>query len=141
MAARTGAHFDRRHSLIASTSVQLPGRFTLGAIWTVRSALPFSAIVATTDADGIRSYVPGTSRNQGNRNLSLSAVNTYRATLGLAALTSSNIDTSRFDSSDHGSLRLGWLLDGRHPWSQHRARPLDAPLNGAGGFPPGARDS
>ena len=94
------ANADRRHNLIASTSVNLPWRFTLGAIWTVRSSLPFSAIEATTDADGIHPYVPGTSRNQGNRNLSLAAVNAYRATLGLAALTASDIDSSRFNSVD-----------------------------------------
>lgn len=94
------ANADRRHNLIASTSVQLPWRFTLGAIWTVRSSLPFSAIVATTDPDGIRAYVPGTARNQGNRNLSLDAVNAYRATLGLSPLASSNIDSSRYNSVD-----------------------------------------
>ena len=94
------ANADRRHNLVASSSVQLPWRFMLGAIWTVRSSLPFSAIIATTDADGIRAYVPGTSRNQGNRNLSLAAVNAYRAGLGLAALASSNLDSSRFDSFD-----------------------------------------
>jgi len=94
------ANADRRHSLIASTSVNLPWRFTLGAIWTIRSSLPFSAIVATTDADAIRAYVPGTSRNQGNRNLNLNAVNAYRATLGLSPLTSSNIDSSGYNSVD-----------------------------------------
>jgi hypothetical protein len=72
----------------------------LGAIWTVRSSLPFSSFVSTTDADGVRAYLPGTSRNQGNRNLSLDAVNTYRATLGLSPLTSSNIDSSRYNGVD-----------------------------------------
>jgi hypothetical protein len=94
------ANADRRHNLIASTSVQLPWRFTLGAIWTVRSSLPFSSFVSTTDADGVRAYLPGTSRNQGNRNLSLDAVNAYRATLGLSPLTSSNIDSSRYNGVD-----------------------------------------
>jgi Carboxypeptidase regulatory-like domain len=94
------ANADRRHTLIASTSVQLPGRFSLGAIWTVRSALPFSAYIATTDADGVRAYVPGTSRNQGNRDLSLAAVNAYRATLGLGPIASSNIDSSRYNGVD-----------------------------------------
>ena len=94
------ANADRRHNLIASTSVQLPWRFTLGAFWTLRSSLPFSAIEAVTDADGIHPYVPGTSRNQGNRDLSLAAVNAYRATLGLAPLTASNIDSSRYNGVD-----------------------------------------
>jgi hypothetical protein len=94
------ASADRRHALIASTSVQLPWRFTLGAIWTVRSSLPFSAFIATTDADGVRAYVPGTSRDQGNRNLNLAAVNAYRATLGLAPITSANIDSSKYNGMD-----------------------------------------
>jgi hypothetical protein len=94
------ANADRRHNLIASTSVELPWRFTLGAMWTVRSSLPFNNVEAATDADGIHPYVPGTSRNQGDRNLSLDAVNAYRATLGLAALTSSNFDSSRLNSFD-----------------------------------------
>jgi hypothetical protein len=72
----------------------------LGALWTVRSSLPFSAFSSTTDADGIRQYVPGTSRNEGNRDLSLGLVNAYRGTLGLAALPSTNIDSSRLNSFD-----------------------------------------
>jgi len=94
------ANADRRHNLVASGMVFLPAKFTLGALWTVRSALPFSALSNVTDADGIRQYVPGTSRNQGNRDLSLDLVNAYRATLSLAALPSSNIDSSRLNDFD-----------------------------------------
>jgi len=94
------ANADRRHNLVASGMVFLPAKFTLGALWTVRSALPFSALSNVTDADGIRQYVPGTSRNQGNRDLSLDLVNAYRATLSLAALPSTNIDSSRLNSFD-----------------------------------------
>ncbi|HTS31971.1 MAG TPA: carboxypeptidase regulatory-like domain-containing protein [Bryobacteraceae bacterium] len=94
------ASADRRHGLVASGSVMLPARFVLGAIWTVRSSLPFSAFITATDADGIRAYVPGTSRDQGNRGLSLTAVNAYRATQGLAPLTSSNIDSSKYNGVD-----------------------------------------
>jgi hypothetical protein len=94
------ASADRRHNLVVSGMVFLPAKFTLGALWTVRSALPFSAFSNTLDADSIRQYVPNTSRNQGNRDLSLDTVNAYRATLGLAALPSSNIDSSRLNSFD-----------------------------------------
>ena len=92
------ANADRRHNLVASGIVQLPAGFTFGAVWTVRSELPFSAFSNTTDADGIRQYVPGTTRNQGNRNLNMDIVNTYRATLGLAPITS--IDSSRYNGLD-----------------------------------------
>jgi len=94
---------DRRHNLVVSSMIFLPAKFTLGVLWTVRSALPFSALSNTLDVDGLRQYVPGTSRNQGNRDLSLDTVNAYRTTLGLAALASSNIDSSRLNSLD---LRL-----------------------------------
>jgi hypothetical protein len=90
---------DRRHNLVASGSVFLPARITLGMIWTVRSSLPFNAYQTTTDADGITPYVPGTSRNQGNRNLDLGAVNAYRASRGLAPV-SSDINSSRLNSFD-----------------------------------------
>ena len=91
---------DRRHGLVASGSVLLPAKITIGAIWQLRSALPFSALTSTTDIDGNRQYVPGTSRNQGQRNLNLATVNAYRAGLGLPALTSANIDSSKFNSFD-----------------------------------------
>ena len=94
------ANADRRHNLVTSGIVFLPAKFTLGALWTVRSSLPFSAFSSTTDADGIRQYVPGTSRNEGNRDLSLDLVNAYRGTLGLAALPSTNIGSSRLNSFD-----------------------------------------
>lgn len=94
------ANIDRRHALVASGSVELPGKVTLGLIWQLRSSLPFSALSAVTDADGNRQYVPGTSRDQGARDLSLAAVNAYRATLNLPAVTSSQIDSSRFNSLD-----------------------------------------
>lgn len=64
---------DRRHSLVASASFLLPWKLTLGAIWTVRSSLPFSAMSTTYNADGVQQYAPGTTRDQGNRDLKPSA--------------------------------------------------------------------
>ena len=95
------ANIDRRHALVAAGSVELPWAVTLGAIFTARSSLPFSAFSRTVNANGTAQYVPGTSRNQGNRNLDLGAVNTYRTTLGLAAVAST--DNNFFSSFD---LRL-----------------------------------
>jgi hypothetical protein len=91
---------DRRNALVSSGSVDLPGKVTLGVIWQLRSSLPFSILGAVLDADGTRQYVPGTSRDQGNRDLSLATVNAYRATLNLAPFTSGQIDSSRFNSFD-----------------------------------------
>jgi hypothetical protein len=91
---------DRRHTLVASGSVMLPWRFTVGAIWQVRTSIPFNTHSNTLDADGVRQYVPGTTRNQGNRDLDLAKVNAYRATLNLPAFDASQIDSSRFNSTD-----------------------------------------
>jgi Carboxypeptidase regulatory-like domain/TonB dependent receptor len=89
---------DRRHNLVASGSVLLPWKVTFGAIWALRSALPFSALANELDVDGTRQFVPGTSRNQGNRDLDLNAVNAYRANIGLPAVT--GFDSSKFNSFD-----------------------------------------
>jgi len=91
---------ERRNVLVASGSAILPWKITFGAIWQLRSALPFSALTAATDVDGLAQYVPGTSRNQGNRDLNLAAVNAYRATLNLPAIPPSQLDSSRFNSLD-----------------------------------------
>jgi outer membrane receptor protein involved in Fe transport len=97
------ASIDRRHSLVASGSTNLPWKFNLGVIWQARSSLPFNA-VSTIQVDGVTQYIPGLSRNMGNRDNTavLAAVNAYRASLAapLAPLPSTQIDSSRFDSFD-----------------------------------------
>ena len=94
------ANIDRRHSLVASGSTNLPWKLNLGIIWQARSALPFNA-VSTILVDGITQFVPGLTRNMGNRNNGavLAAVNAYRASLAtpLAPLSASQIDSSRFN--------------------------------------------
>jgi hypothetical protein len=94
------ADSDRRHTLVASGTALLPWDMTLGAVWTYRSAAPFSAYTVNFSADGQRQYVPGTSRNQGNRDLNLAAVNAYRAASGLGPISASQIETDRYTSVD-----------------------------------------
>jgi hypothetical protein len=94
------SNIDRRHSLVASGSVVLPWQFTLGAIWNVRSSLPFSAYSGTANEDGTSQYVPGTTRNQGDRGLSLTALNAYRAGLGLNSIAGNSIQSSAYDDFD-----------------------------------------
>ena len=53
------ADSDRRHSLVASGTALLPWDMTLGAVWTYRSAAPFSAYTVIISADGQRQYSPG----------------------------------------------------------------------------------
>lgn len=107
---------DRRNALVASGSVYLPWKFQLGAIWYLRSSLPFSAF-STVQVDGITQYIPGLSRNLGNRDNGkvLAAVNAYRASLAnpLGPIAASQIDSSRFNSFDIVISRPVWVKDFR----------------------------
>ena len=96
---------ERRHALVASGSVLLPGDMTLGLIWSLRSQLPWSATAGSDlNRDGFNTdLVPGTTRNSGSRNLNLAAVNAYRAANGLSTVTESQVDSSRVNMVD---LRL-----------------------------------
>ena len=111
---------ERRHAVVASGSFLLPYDFTLGALWTARTPLPWTATAGrdlnrdTFNTD----LVPGTTRNSGSRNLNLAAVNAWRAQNGLAPIAESQIDSSRIDILDArlskrftlgGSLKLELL--------------------------------
>ncbi len=91
---------ERRHALVASGTALLPWDMTLGAVWTLRSSAPFSAYSAVVNPYGQRLYVPGTSRNQGNRDLNLATVNQYRAENGFGPISESQIESDRFSSID-----------------------------------------
>jgi hypothetical protein len=96
---------DRRNTLVASGSFLLPADITLGAIFSARSTMPFSA-VAGIDLNGdanITDYVPGTTRNvfnRGNDTAMLAAVNAYRAAANLPALSESRISTNEYYGLD-----------------------------------------
>jgi hypothetical protein len=95
---------DRRHTIVVSGSALLPGGISFGAVWTLRSTMPFSAL-AVTDLNGdgaVTDYVPGTTNDQGNRGDAnfLSLVNAYRATRGLAAISADQIDSNRYNRMD-----------------------------------------
>jgi hypothetical protein len=103
---------ERRHTIVASGSVLLPGSVTVGGVWTLRSAMPFSATAGKDlNLDGaLTDLVPGTTRNSGNRNLALDMVNEWRASNGLGAISESQIDSNRYSSIDiraSRAFRLG----------------------------------
>ncbi|MET0167422.1 MAG: hypothetical protein ABW318_20765, partial [Vicinamibacterales bacterium] len=106
---------ERQHAIVASGSVLLPWDLTLGALYTYRSQLPWSA-TAGRDLNGDTfntDLVPGTTRNSGSRNLNLAAVNTYRQANGLGPVSAADIDSSRINLMDvrvSKALRFG---DGR----------------------------
>ncbi len=105
---------DRRQSLVFSGAVMLPYDISLGAVWTLRSAMPFSAFAGRDlNVDGlVTDYVPGTSLNQGNRNLDLSLVNAYRAANSLKPIDASQIDNNAYNSVDMRASK-SILLGGR----------------------------
>src|SRR5215471_1065619 len=96
------SNLDRRHTLVVSGSVMLPLSLTLGGVWTVRSAMPFTPIAGKDlNNDGaVTDLVPGTTRNSGQRDLNLDAVNAYRAANGLAPISASQIGSNRYNSLD-----------------------------------------
>jgi len=105
---------DRRHALVVSDAFQLPYDIILGTIFNFRTASPFSARTGVDlNGDGSNTdYVPGTTKNMGNRNTSamLAAVNAYRATLNLPAFQESQIDKNtfaRFDMRVSKAVQLG----------------------------------
>lgn len=93
---------ERRHALVLSGSVLLPFDVTLGAVWTARSQLPWTATAGRdVNADGFNTdLVPGTTRNAGSRTLDLSAVNAWRASNGVVPISEAQIDSSRLNLVD-----------------------------------------
>jgi outer membrane receptor protein involved in Fe transport len=108
---------DRRHALVASGSTLLKYDINLGAVWTLRSTMPFSARAGVDlNRDGVTvnnqqtDYVPGTTRdvfNRGNNTALLATVNAYRAATrdathpnGYASIPESQLDTNSFNQLD-----------------------------------------
>ncbi len=95
------ANIDRRHAVVLSGSVLLPGKVLFGGIFTYRSALPFSVTTSgLLNANSTSQYIPGTSRNQGNRGISYDAINAYRTSLGLATVSAATISSTRYLNLD-----------------------------------------
>ena len=98
----------RRHTVVASGTARLPFDLTLGAVWTIRSALPYSALAGVDlNGDGVSNndYVPGTTRNQAGRDDASNAtvlqkVNEWRAVRNLAPIPASQLQSSNFNRFD-----------------------------------------
>jgi Carboxypeptidase regulatory-like domain len=82
--------YDQRNAFVFSGSVMLPGKIMVGAIYSYRSRLPFSVTTSTLsptvfpanpNPNGTAQYVPGTKRNQVNRDFNYAALNAYRTDL------------------------------------------------------------
>jgi len=89
---------DRRHMLVSSGSAMMPGGLQVGAVWTLRSKMPFSALAGLDlNGDGsVTDYVPGTSRNA----FDLALVNAWRAQNRLGPINATQFDSNRYNSLD-----------------------------------------
>ena len=106
---------DRRHALVVSDAFQLPADVVIGTIFNFRTTTPFSARAGVDlNGDGVATtdYVPGTTKNMGNRDNAtmIAAVNAYRATLNLAPIPESQIDKNtlyRLDLRASKAINIG----------------------------------
>jgi len=106
----------RKHTVVASGTTRLPFDVTLGAVWTIRTALAYSALSGSDfTGDGTIDFVPGTTRNMAGRDSAgtakmLELVDAWRAVKNLAPIPASQLQSSdfnRFDIRLSKSLTLG----------------------------------
>ena len=96
----------RKHSFVASGYARLPLDLTVGAVWTIRSALPFDASSGVDlTGDGVVDRVPGVTRNIAGRDSDgtsqlLGLVNAWRAVRRLAPIPEGQIESSDFNRVD-----------------------------------------
>jgi hypothetical protein len=96
---------DRRHNFVASGSLMLPFDVNVGAVWTLRSTMPFSARAGrdlNNDGAAQTDFVPGTTRNMGNRKTDemLAAVNAWRAANGRPAIAKESLSGNEYNRVD-----------------------------------------
>ncbi len=109
----------RKHSVVASGTARLPFDLTFGAVWTVRTALPFSALSGVDlTGDGVVDMVPGTSRNLAGRDSAgtakmLELVNAWRTVRNLTPIPASQIGSSSFNRLDFRVSRALAISSGR----------------------------
>jgi hypothetical protein len=92
---------ERRHALVASGAARLPWTVSVGAVWTLRSQLPWTPRPGRdVNRDGVlNDLIPGVGRNTG-RDLDLDSVNVWRARFGLRPILREQLDSSRVNLLD-----------------------------------------
>jgi outer membrane receptor protein involved in Fe transport len=96
----------RKHTLVASGTVRFPWDITFGAVWTIRTALPYSASAGVDfTGDGTIDLVPGSTRNMAGRDSQgtadlLGLVNEWRRVRNLAAIPASQLQSSDYNRFD-----------------------------------------
>ncbi|MEO7273414.1 MAG: TonB-dependent receptor [Vicinamibacterales bacterium] len=104
---------DRRHRLVVSGIVQLPGQTQVSAIADFRSSLPFSPTSGLDlNADGYTGDLPaGVLPGSGCRSLNLDAINAFRSGRNLTA--ASTVDCPGFANVDLRASKFFKLGNGR----------------------------
>jgi outer membrane receptor protein involved in Fe transport len=96
----------RKHTLVASGSARLPFGLTAGAVWTIRTALPYDASSnVDLTGDGTVDPVPGVTTNMGGRDKNgtarlLELVNEWRTARRLAPIPASQLESSNANRVD-----------------------------------------
>src|SRR4029077_17444254 len=96
----------RKHTLVASGSAQLPFGLTAGAVWTIRTALPYDASAGVDfTGDGATDMGPGVTTNMAGRDSAsttklLGLVNAWRAVRNLPAIPASQLQSSDYNRTD-----------------------------------------
>jgi len=96
----------RKHTLVASGSARLPFGLTAGAVWTIRTALPYDASSnVDLTGDGTVDPVPGVTTNMGGRDENgtarlLELVNEWRTVRRLAPIPASQLESSNANRVD-----------------------------------------
>jgi outer membrane receptor protein involved in Fe transport len=109
----------RKHSLVASGTARLPFSLTFGAVWTIRTALPYSALSGFDfTGDGTVDFVPGTTRNMAGRDSTntaklLELVNAWRAVRNMAPIPPGQLQSSDYNRFDIRLSRSIAIPNGR----------------------------
>jgi hypothetical protein len=82
--------------------VLVPWDISVGGIWTLRSKRPFTALAGRDiNGDGANTdFVPGTTKNEGNRGLDLSLVNDWRAQNSLGPISADQVEGDTYNRLD-----------------------------------------
>jgi hypothetical protein len=109
----------RKHSIFASGTARLPFSLTFGAVWTIRTALPYSALSGFDfTGDGTVDFVPGTTRNMVGRDSEntakvLTLVNAWRTVRNLAPIPAGQLQSSDYNRFDIRLSRSIGIPSGR----------------------------
>jgi hypothetical protein len=108
---------DQRNAIVVSGTYEIPKvKILVGGIYSYRSRMPFSVTSTTLSPNvfpgglvnpnfnGTAQYIPGTTRDQGNRGINYAAINAYRADL--------NATNKTYSGWSNGTTGSGTIIPG-----------------------------